>query len=155
MMAPASPNEQTFRVLHETLSFSTAPKSTQMITRALADWLGEIGARSGTITAMCLHTSASLTMQENADPTVQDDILDYLDDIAPEHRPYVHSLEGPDDMPAHLKTMLTSASLTIRSMAPGWFWEPGREFFSWNIGPIAIIGACICASWGCATDQVA
>ena len=113
MMAPASPNEQTFRVLHETLSFSTAPKSTQMITRALADWLGEIGARSGTITAMCLHTSASLTIQENADPTVQDDILDYLDDIAPEHRPYVHSLEGPDDMPAHLKTMLTSASLTI------------------------------------------
>ena len=113
MMAPASPNEQTFRVLHETLSFSTAPKSTQMITRALADWLGEIGARSGTITAMCLHTSASLTIQENADPTVQDDILDYLDDIAPEHRNYVHSLEGPDDMPAHLKTMLTSASLTI------------------------------------------
>ena len=113
MMAPASPNEQTFRVLHETLSFSTAPKSTQMITRALADWLREVGARSGTITAMCLHTSASLTIQENADPTVQDDILDYLDDIAPEHRPYVHSLEGPDDMPAHLKTMLTSASLTI------------------------------------------
>ena len=109
------PNNQNaaFDVLHETYSFRTTPKSSLLITSVLFDWLEQVGAQSGSLTILCLHTSASLTLQENADPTVQDDILAYLDDIAPENRHYRHAHEGPDDMPAHLKTMLTTASLAI------------------------------------------
>lgn len=106
-------NPSSFTVLHERLSFETASKNTRMITSEIAKWLRMSGALSGTVTLLCMHTSASLMLMENADPTVQDDILAYLDDLAPEGRYYEHSYEGPDDMPAHLKTMLTSASLTI------------------------------------------
>ncbi len=83
------------------------------ITRDIARCLDEINAVSGVVTLFCKHTSASLTIQENFDPTVQEDLLRYLDDIAPEDRYYEHSLEGRDDMPAHIKTMLTSLSLSI------------------------------------------
>ena len=112
-MANSSDNNCVFDVFHETIAFRTAPKNTRMITNELSDWIENIGAVSGSLTVLCMHTSASITIQENADPTVQDDILDYLNDIAPENRRYAHSLEGPDDMPAHLKTMLTSASIPI------------------------------------------
>jgi secondary thiamine-phosphate synthase enzyme len=102
-----------FTVLHETLSFRTSGKSMLTITGEVSCWLNEAGAVSGMLTVFCKHTSASLTIQENFDPTVQQDLLQYLDDAAPENRYYEHSLEGPDDMPAHIKTMLTSVSLTI------------------------------------------
>ncbi len=102
-----------FTVLHETLSFRTSGKGMLTITGEVSRWLNEAGAVSGTLTVFCKHTSASLTIQENFDPTVQQDLLQYLDDAAPENRYYEHSLEGPDDMPAHIKTMLTSVSLTI------------------------------------------
>ena len=59
------------------------------------------------------HTSASLIIQENADPDVLRDLVAYFDRIAPEGGPYRHSAEGPDDMPAHIKTALTSTALTI------------------------------------------
>ncbi len=59
------------------------------------------------------HTSASLTIQENADPDVQTDLAAALDRLAPESAPWVHDVEGPDDMPAHVKTMLTGVSLDI------------------------------------------
>nr|WP_319483133.1 secondary thiamine-phosphate synthase enzyme YjbQ [uncultured Cohaesibacter sp.] len=102
-----------FTVLHETLSFRTSGKSMLTITGEVSRWLNQSGAVSGTLTVFCKHTSASLTIQENFDPTVQQDLLQYLDDAAPESGYYEHSLEGPDDMPAHIKTMLTSVSLTI------------------------------------------
>jgi secondary thiamine-phosphate synthase enzyme len=59
------------------------------------------------------HTSASLTVQENADPDVLHDLERALDRLAPEHGPYRHRSEGPDDMPAHIKTMLTATSLAV------------------------------------------
>jgi secondary thiamine-phosphate synthase enzyme len=68
---------------------------------------------TGLLTVFCRHTSASLLIQENADPTVQTDLKAYFDRIAPENGPYRHDSEGPDDMPAHLKTALTQVQLSI------------------------------------------
>jgi secondary thiamine-phosphate synthase enzyme len=59
------------------------------------------------------HTSASLTIQENADPDVQHDLITALDRLAPEHAPWIHDVEGPDDMPAHVKAMLNGVSLHV------------------------------------------
>ena len=65
------------------------------------------------LTLFIRHTSASLTIQENADPSVLKDLTTALDRLAPENAGWTHDTEGPDDMPAHVKTMLTSASLQI------------------------------------------
>jgi secondary thiamine-phosphate synthase enzyme len=83
------------------------------ITGRLADWLGEVGAGEGLFTVFIRHTSASLTIQENADPRVQADLVDALSRLAPADAPYRHDTEGPDDMPAHIKAALTSTSLAI------------------------------------------
>lgn len=69
--------------------------------------------QTGLLTIFCRHTSASLLVQENADPTVQRDIRAYFDRIAPDNGPYQHNEEGLDDMPAHLKTALTQVQLSI------------------------------------------
>lgn len=87
------------------------------ITAEVAAFLHEAGAREGTVTAFIRHTSASLTIQENADPSVLDDLTTALDRLAPQKAGWTHDLEGPDDMPAHIKTMLTSVSLTIPVLA--------------------------------------
>jgi secondary thiamine-phosphate synthase enzyme len=65
------------------------------------------------LTVFVTHTSASLTIQENADPNVRVDLLDALERLVPEDHPYAHHEEGPDDMPSHIKSMLTSVSLSI------------------------------------------
>ncbi|MGQ4275152.1 secondary thiamine-phosphate synthase enzyme YjbQ [Terrihabitans sp. B22-R8] len=83
------------------------------ITRPVQDWLAEAQACDGLCTLFLRHTSASLTIQENADPDVRRDLLDALRRFAPEDHPYRHDLEGPDDMPAHIRTMLTATSVTI------------------------------------------
>lgn len=83
------------------------------ITRALADWLALVGAGDGLVTLFVMHTSASLTIQENADPDVLRDLGDALERFAPYDHPYRHRTEGPDDMPAHIKSMVTSTSLNI------------------------------------------
>ena len=83
------------------------------ITRAATKWLEGIGADGGLLTVFVAHTSASLTIQENADPNVRLDLLDALEILAPEDRDYVHDEEGPDDMPSHIKAMLTSVSLSV------------------------------------------
>jgi secondary thiamine-phosphate synthase enzyme len=72
-----------------------------------------MGAESGLLTVFCAHTSASLCIQENADPDVLMDLADALQRFAPEDRHYRHSSEGPDDMPAHIKTLLTATSLSL------------------------------------------
>ena len=82
-------------------------------TAAVGTWLARIGARDGLLTLMIRHTSASLLIQENADPDVQVDMLDALDRLAPRNQPYAHEVEGPDDMPAHIKSALTQTSLSI------------------------------------------
>lgn len=83
------------------------------ITRSVERWLREIGACEGVVTLFVRHTSASLTVQENADPDVQADLLDSLRKLAPENDGYRHTVEGPDDMPAHIKSMLTQVSLSV------------------------------------------
>lgn len=94
------------------LRFRTTGPGFRDITRDVAEWLREIRAGEGAVTLFIRHTSASLTIQENADPDVQRDLKTALDILAPEDRSYQHDTEGPDDMPAHIKSMLTSVSLT-------------------------------------------
>lgn len=95
------------------LEIETPGKGFVEITPALKRWLQEIGADAGLLTLFIRHTSASLIIQENADPNVQRDLLDTLEILAPEDRPYLHSEEGPDDMPSHIKAMLNAVSLNI------------------------------------------
>jgi secondary thiamine-phosphate synthase enzyme len=95
------------------LTVATRGKGFIDITRELARWLESLAAENGLLTVFVRHTSASLTIQENADPNVRRDLLDALEVLAPEDRPYAHQEEGPDDMPSHIKTMLTSISLGI------------------------------------------
>ena len=83
------------------------------ITQAVAAFIGESGIRSGLVSVFCRHTSASLTIQENADPDVRVDLMTALDGFAPRHGQYVHGMEGPDDMPAHIRTMLTDSGLIV------------------------------------------
>jgi secondary thiamine-phosphate synthase enzyme len=83
------------------------------ITAALAAYVADSGITEGLATLFCRHTSASLTIQENADPDVRTDLLAALDRLAPRSARYVHSIEGPDDMPAHIRTMLTGTSLQV------------------------------------------
>ena len=83
------------------------------LTAEVAKFLREAHAREGAVTLFIRHTSASLTIQENADPKVLDDLMTALDRLAPEDAGWRHDTEGPDDMPAHIKTMLTATSLQI------------------------------------------
>jgi secondary thiamine-phosphate synthase enzyme len=83
------------------------------ITGKVAEWVASIGAADGLLTVFTRHTSASLTIQENADPDVLRDLTDALERVAPRTGRYRHTIEGPDDMPAHIKAMLTSASLGV------------------------------------------
>jgi secondary thiamine-phosphate synthase enzyme len=83
------------------------------LTDEIAKFVNDAGGREGMVTLFIRHTSASLTIQENADPTVLDDLRTALDRLAPEDAGWRHDTEGPDDMPAHVKTMLTETSLQI------------------------------------------
>jgi len=83
------------------------------ITRDVAAFVDEIAAGEGTLLVYLRHTSASLTIQENADSDVGRDLLTALDRLAPEDAAWVHDVEGPDDMPAHVKAMLSGVSLHV------------------------------------------
>lgn len=83
------------------------------ITHEARQFLRETEASAGVLTLFVRHTSASLTIQENADPDVLTDLMTALDRLAPEDGGWIHHSEGPDDMPAHVKTMLTASSLTV------------------------------------------
>ena len=96
-----------------TLGVQTTGKGFFEINRQLAHWLDEISAQDGLLTLFIRHTSASLVVQENADPTVQLDLADSLEGLAPQRSDYRHSSEGPDDMPSHIKSMLTQSNLAI------------------------------------------
>jgi secondary thiamine-phosphate synthase enzyme len=87
------------------------------VTAEVAKFVREIVAREGAVTLFIRHTSASLTIQENADPTVLADLMTALGRLAPENAGWRHDTEGPDDMPAHIKTMLTATSLQIPVLA--------------------------------------
>ena len=83
------------------------------ITREVAQFLAKIHAGDGVLLAFVRHTSASLAIQENADPDVRMDLTTALRRLAPEDAGWVHDVEGPDDMPAHVKAMLTGVSLHV------------------------------------------
>ena len=83
------------------------------LTAEVVKFVREAGARQGAVTLFIRHTSASLTIQENADPSVLADLTAALARLAPENAGWTHDTEGPDDMPAHVKTMLTGASLQV------------------------------------------
>ncbi len=95
------------------LQIATPGQALVEITRDVTQWVNDQSMDEGLLTLFCRHTSASLTIQENAAPAVQSDLLDWLDRMAPQDHPYAHDDEGPDDMPAHIRTMLTGVSLSI------------------------------------------
>ncbi len=83
------------------------------ITDNAVGFVAKAGAGDGVLLIYLRHTSASLTIQENADPDVQADLVAALDRLAPEDAPWIHDVEGPDDMPAHVKAMLNGVSLHV------------------------------------------
>jgi secondary thiamine-phosphate synthase enzyme len=92
----------------------TRGKGLHEITREVQAVVGESGLDEGLCTVMVRHTSASLTIQENADPSAARDLEAWLDRHVPEDDPlFTHTVEGPDDMPSHIKAALTSTSLSI------------------------------------------
>jgi secondary thiamine-phosphate synthase enzyme len=95
------------------LAIDTAGPGFSDLTAAVAGWLASIGARDGLLTLFIRHTSASLAIQENADPDVLADLAGALERAAPRQGRYRHAMEGPDDMPAHIKAMLTATSLGV------------------------------------------
>ena len=99
------------------LTVATAGPGLYDVTENLATWVGAQGIATGLLTVFIQHTSASLTVQENADPDVRTDLVTALRRLAPSDAPWVHDVEGPDDMPAHVKTMLTGVSLHVPVIA--------------------------------------
>ncbi len=95
------------------LDFQTAGRDLLEITGEVRRWVQASGIRTGLLTLLCQHTSASLLINENAAPAVRRDLLRWLERIAPEGPAYEHNDEGPDDMPAHIKALLTGNSLAI------------------------------------------
>jgi secondary thiamine-phosphate synthase enzyme len=100
-------------IARATLRVDTPGAGFTEITRNAAAFLAQIGASEGVLLAFLRHTSASLAIQENADPDVQADLISALDRLAPEDAPWIHDVEGPDDMPAHVKAMLNGVSLHV------------------------------------------
>lgn len=98
------------------ISISTDGQGCYEISDAIANWISNQQLIDGLLTVFIRHTSASLTIQENADHDVQLDLTAALDNLAPRDGNYHHVCEGPDDMPAHIKSALTSVSLTIPVM---------------------------------------
>jgi secondary thiamine-phosphate synthase enzyme len=96
-----------------TLTIETRGRGLVEFTREVLRWIAAENFSTGLLTVYCRHTSASLLIQENADPDVQTDLQNYFEQIAPESDRYIHSAEGPDDMPAHLRAALTQTSLSI------------------------------------------
>ena len=96
------------------LTVATRGRGLTEITREVATFVESSGIGAGLATVFCRHTSASLIVQENADPDVRTDLEAFFERIAPEGRGrYVHDAEGPDDMPAHIRAALTQTSLSI------------------------------------------
>lgn len=96
-----------------TFTLSTNGQALYEFTREVEEWLAGTGIGTGLLTLFCRHTSASLLINENAAPAVQRDLLRWMSSAVPEGPQYEHDSEGPDDMPAHIRTMLTGASLSI------------------------------------------
>ena len=95
------------------LGFDTPGRGLVEITEDLRSWLRESDIRMGMLSLLCQHTSASLLITENVSPAVRDDLMIWLDKTVPEDGDYKHDSEGTDDMPAHIRSVLTGANLSI------------------------------------------
>jgi len=100
-------------IVGATLSVETRGEGFVEITRDVAAFLHQVAAGDGVLLAYLRHTSASLVIQENADPDVQADLVTALGRLAPANAGWVHDAEGPDDMPAHIKAMINGVSLHV------------------------------------------
>src|SRR6476620_2787195 len=100
-------------IMSSLLTVQTSGAGFTDLTSEVAKFVRDAQAREGAVTLFIRHTSASLTIQENADPTVLVDLTTALNRLAPENAGWRHDTEGPDDMPAHIKAMLTATSLHI------------------------------------------
>ena len=109
--APSAVSANT--IVSSLLTVQTSGVGFTDLTAEVAKFVRDGRAREGAVTLFIRHTSASLTIQENADPTVLVDLTTALNRLAPENAGWRHDTEGPDDMPAHIKTMLTSTSLQV------------------------------------------
>lgn len=102
------------RQVQDSMTLRTSGQGLYEVTREVAAWVAETGISDGLLIVFCRHTSASLTIQENADADVRHDLEDFFKKLAPEDpRLYRHTTEGPDDMPAHIKSALTDVQLSI------------------------------------------
>ena len=101
--------------IQKEISLNPRPRGFHLITNEILQNIQEIGDISiGTMEIFIKHTSASLTINEGADPTVRDDFESHFNQIVPENAPYYkHTIEGPDDMPSHLKSSILGSSVTI------------------------------------------
>ena len=97
----------------KTLEINTSPKSFLDITKDVQAFVSESGLDNGVCSLFIKHTSASLVIQENYDPSVRQDFETIFSKLVPEDFPYVHSMEGKDDMPAHIRSAITSTSESI------------------------------------------
>ena len=100
-------------ISQDSLEFRTDPKSFLDITSHVQDFVTSSDIQNGVCHLFIKHTSASLVIQENYDPSVRQDFETIFSNLAPENFPYVHNMEGKDDMPAHIRSALTSTSETI------------------------------------------
>jgi secondary thiamine-phosphate synthase enzyme len=100
-------------IISSVLSVQTPGCGFLDLTAETARFIRDAGAMEGMVTLFVRHTSASLTIQENADPSVREDLITALNRLAPENAGWRHDTEGADDMPAHIKTMLTATSLQV------------------------------------------
>ena len=100
-------------IVSSLLTVQTSGRGFVDLSADVAQFVKDANALEGQVTLFIRHTSASLTIEENADPTVLEDLTTALDRLAPEDFGWSHDTEGPDDMPAHVKTMLTATSLQI------------------------------------------
>lgn len=98
---------------HDTIEVRTRGKGTYEITDDVARIVRASGVKTGTVTVFIRHTSASLVIYENADPSARTDLHAYFEKIAPENGDYVHTLEGPDDTTSHLRMALTRTSEVV------------------------------------------
>jgi secondary thiamine-phosphate synthase enzyme len=113
-LSATSPETFAMRQAVDLLSVQTSGRGLVEITSEVVDWLRRQNVSTGLLTLFCRHTSASLLIQENAAPAVRTDLENFFSEIAPEDPTrYVHNDEGPDDMPAHLRTALTGVHLAV------------------------------------------
>ena len=120
------------QALHE-IRVPTRGRGLYEFTGKVADWVSQNGFTSGLVTLHLRHTSASLLIQENADPDVRRDLESFFARLVPDGDPlFVHTAEGDDDMPAHVRTALTAVNLSIPVSRASWRWAPGRESTSGN-----------------------